>query len=234
MWKFQFCSLFFYLFSSSSPPPPPPPSSSLCLCFLSLMLNSKLYRICKWSAHQTIALLSEIFFLGVSTACELRLARYSSKRASWSPSNTPFFHKYRHNSKLKIVLGRSTYQMAALLSEISIFWVKLYARYDRWVIAPNMHRTSFQYDILCVHTFITPKLQVIYERSPYEMTVLLSEMCIICVRPGYKVQLVSYGSKLPSHFLFGKPFVHTSTHSLKWSGYCSDRISYYRYREGWV
>ena len=70
-------------------------------------------------------LLSEIILFLVRAKCELRLASYGSKRASQTLFSTPFcVYLHAQLEKLKVVLGHSTYQMTALLLEISIFWVR--------------------------------------------------------------------------------------------------------------
>ena len=48
---------------------------------------------------------------------------------------------------------------------------------------------------LCVLTLVTQKLQDIYKRCTYWMTALLSEISIFCVRAGWEIWLMSYGSK---------------------------------------
>ena len=45
----------------------------------------------------------------------------------------------------------------------------------------------------------------------YEMTVLLLEMSIFCVRASSKIRLAIYGSKHVLQCLSNKPFVHTYT-----------------------
>ena len=82
--------------------------------------------------------------------------------------------------------GMSTWR-PYLLSRFYYQWylfsgIELYVRCDRWVIAPNTPHNLFQYDFLCPLTLITRKLQVVYGRSTYRMTVLLSRMSIFCVR----------------------------------------------------
>ena len=80
---------------------------------------------------------------------------------------------------------------------------------DLWV---QTHiATTFQYDILCELIPITRKLQVVYGRSIYGMTTLLSVMSIFCVRAGCKIQMVSYGFKHTSQSFFDKLFVHILT-----------------------
>ena len=66
---------------------------------------------------------------------------------------------------------------------------------------------TFWYTILCILTCITWKLQVVYEHSTYQMTVLLSEMSISWVRSAFEMWLVRYGSKhssslFPIHHLW--------------------------------
>ena len=74
---------------------------------------------------------------------------------------------------------------------------------------------AFWYDILCVLTFITWKLQVVSGDCTYRMTALLLDITIFCVRPGCEIQLASYGSKHALQSLFSKSFVHTCTHNFK-------------------
>ena len=59
------------------------------------------------------------------------------------------------------------------------------------------------------NTLITPKLQVVYGRSTDQMTALLSKMSIVCVRPGYEIQLVSYGFKHALQSLSNQLCAHT-------------------------
>ena len=82
--------------------------------------------------------------------------------------------------------------------------------------------TTFWYDILCVLALVTRKLQLVFGRSTYWMTALLSEMSISCVRAGCKIQMASYTSKHASQSLCDKPFlcIHcTKTHNSKTSGH---------------
>ena len=55
--------------------------------------------------------------------------------------------------------------------------------------------TSFQYDILCILTLLTWKVQVVYGCCTYQMTPLVFEISIFCIKAGCKIQLVSYASK---------------------------------------
>ena len=68
--------------------------------------------------------------------------------------------------------------------------------------------TTFRYDILCVLTLVTQKLQVICGHSTYRMTAILSEMSIFCVRAEFEKQKASYASKHTLQSLSDKPFFH--------------------------
>ena len=61
--------------------------------------------------------------------------------------------------------------------------------------------TTFQYNILCVLTLVTQKLQVVCWSSRYRMTAVLMEMSIFCVRGGCKILTVRYASKCSPQFL---------------------------------
>ena len=78
--------------------------------------------------------------------------------------------------------------------------------------------SPFGYDILCVHTLVTRKLQVVCGRFTYRTTTLLSEMYIFCVRAGCDIGMAIYASKHASESLSYKPFVRTYTHDLKSTG----------------
>ena len=67
--------------------------------------------------------------------------------------------------------------------------------------------TTFRYNILCMLTRISRKLQLICRHSTYQMTAILLEMSIFCVRAGCKIQIVSYASKHASQSLSNKPFL---------------------------
>ena len=58
-----------------------------------------------------------------------------------------------------------------------------------WVQTRNV--TTFRYNILCILTLVTRKLQVVCWRSTYPMTALLSEMSIFSVRAGCKLRMAS-------------------------------------------
>ena len=63
-------------------------------------ITQKLCRLYKRSAHQTIALLSEIFLFLVRAAYKLRSASYGSKHASQSLSYTSFCAYLRAQTKV--------------------------------------------------------------------------------------------------------------------------------------
>ena len=84
------------------------------------------------------------------------------------------------------------------------------------VIAPNMHHSLFPISHFCILTHITWKLEVIYGRYAYRMTVLLSKTFLQCFRVAWEIRLESYGSRHASVVLwfnivcvYCKP-VHTS------------------------
>ena len=79
--------------------------------------------------------------------------------------------------------------------------------------------TSIQWNIICILTLITRKLQVVCGRSSYRTTPLLLEMYIFCVRAGCEIQLASYCSKYALQSLCNKPFVHTYIHNVKSIGH---------------
>ena len=64
-----------------------------------LHITQKLCGVYKRSAHQTNALLSDIFLFLVRAACELRSASYGSKHTSQSLSDKPFVCTYMHKAK---------------------------------------------------------------------------------------------------------------------------------------
>ena len=78
--------------------------------------------------------------------------------------------------------------------------------------------SPFGYDILCVLTLITRKLQVVCGRFTHQTTSLLSQMYIFCVRAGCEIRMAIYASKHASESPSYKPFVITYTHNLKSTG----------------
>ena len=65
--------------------------------------------------------------------------------------------------------------------------------------------TTLRYVVLCLLTLVTRKLQVVYGRSIYRMTALLSQIPIFCVRAGFEIQMACYASKHVSQY---KPFFY--------------------------
>ena len=71
--------------------------------------------------------------------------------------------------------------------------------------------TSFPYDILCVLTLVTRKLQVMYGQSTYWITALLLEMSIFGVKPGCQ-RRVAWGTLYPTGELW--PHTHMIQHCV--------------------
>ena len=83
----------------------------------------------------------------------------------------------------------------------------------------TLNATTFWYDILCIVTLITLKLQVLYGHCTYWMTPVLLDMSIFCVRAGQEIQLASYGSKHALQCHFDKPYMHTYMSNMKSTGH---------------
>ena len=116
MWKFQFCSSF--------------PSH----------ITKKLYGINEHSTHQTTTLLSEMSIFWVRAACKLKSVSYGSRRIWQSLRYTIFCVLTCIARKLQVVYGHSRYQTTALLSEMSIFWVR--APCEIWLASYGSKCTS--------------------------------------------------------------------------------------------
>ena len=71
-------------------------------------------------------------------------------------------------------------------------------------MAPNVHFCFFVISHLCILTPITWRLQVIYGRSPYWMTALLSEIFLVGFRVAQEIQMDSYGLRHVSFILWYK------------------------------
>ena len=63
---------------------------------------------------------------------------------------------------------------------------------------------TFRYNILCILTLVTQKLKVVCRRSTYQMTALLSEIYIFCVRAECEIWIASYASKHASQSISEK------------------------------
>ena len=158
------------------------------------MRNSKIWN----STYQTTALLSEISIFWVRDVCEIQHCTISKL---WIQTHiaTSFWYNILCiltliTWKLQVVHGCSTYRMTDILSEMSIFFIKLNARYNWWVMIPNMHRSLFLISHLCVltHIHVTWKLQVTYRRSAYWMTALLLKTFLVCYGVAWEIWLESY------------------------------------------
>ena len=87
-------------------------------------------------------------------------------------------------------------------------------------MGPNrMHCNLFSIRHLYILTLITRKVQAIYRRYTHQMTAVLSEVSVFCLKAGCKIRLVGYGSKHSSQFFSYKPFVHNYTLNLKTTSY---------------
>ena len=87
--------------------------------------------------------------------------------------------------KLPVVYGPSTYQMTALLLEMSIFWVRttckiLLVSYGSKHASQSLFNKPF-----CI-------LQVIYRFSVYQTIALLSKTFLVCLRVAWEILLESY------------------------------------------
>ena len=141
-----------------------------------------------------------------------------------------FVYNYTHNSKTKgcirtFYLSNNSSTIRGIYSlGYSSMWVTISKLWVQARIA-----TTFRYNILCLLALVTRKLQVVCGHSTYQMTALLVEMSIFCVRAGCEIQMASYTSKHTSQCLFNSPFLciqYTKTHNLKTSGHmCTFRIS---------
>ena len=129
-----------------------------------------------------------------------------------------FVHTYMHNSKTKGHIRTFYLPNNCSTLEISTFCVRA-ACEMRLASYESKHALQpLRYDILCVLTLITRKVQLVYGCSTYQTTALLLVMSIFCVKAGCKIWLVSYGSKHASQSLSDKPLAHTYTHNLKTTG----------------
>ena len=89
---------------------------------------------------------------------------------------------YPHNMKTK---GARIYKDVLPIKRLLYYWrylfsgLELYVRYDLLVIDPKTHHNHyFRYYILCVHTLIIKKLQVVYRRSILIERVLYYQSCL--------------------------------------------------------
>ena len=73
-------------------------------------------------------------------------------------------------------------------------WIELHARYDWWVMVPNMQHNFFKIHHLCVHSHacITWKLQVVYKYSACQTTALLLKIFLVWFRVAWEIPFESY------------------------------------------
>ena len=74
--------------------------------------------------------------------------------------------------------------------------------------------TTFRYDIWCMLTLVTRKLQVVCGHSTYQMTALLSEMPSFCVRAGCEIRMASYTCMSPKTHRSLFPMSHFCVYSV--------------------
>ena len=77
--------------------------------------------------------------------------------------------------------------------------------------------STFGYDILCLLTLVTRKLQVVCGSFTYRTTALLSDIYIFCVRARCEMRMVIYASKHASESL-STSHLCILTHILKSTG----------------
>ena len=131
---------------------------------LHVHVTLKPYSVYEQSAHQMTALLSEVILFLVTAACELRSVSYGSKHVTDSFLYTILCVLARTTWKLKVV-WHSTYWITALLSEVSIPWVRAVG--EIWLASYRFKHALQPLSKLtfCAHlTVITRKLPVVYRR----------------------------------------------------------------------
>ena len=102
--------------------------------------------------------------------------------------------------KLQVVYGPSTYEQLLYSQECLLAVLELGARFDWQVTAPNTDRSFFLLRHLCVLTYITWELQVLFEDSAYRRTALLWETFLVWFRVAGEIQLVNYGPRDTSYY----------------------------------
>ena len=119
-----------------------------------------------------------------------------------------FVHNCRHNSKTKGSIRTFCLWNDCPTIRYLFSCLDLYARYDWRVMDTNMHRKHFLMGHF-VHNYTrNSKTTGCMEISTYQMTVLLSEMSIFCVRTRCDIWMVSDAFKHASQSLSDKPFFH--------------------------
>ena len=94
---------------------------------------------------------------------------------------------YMHNSKTKarIRLFYLSNDCSTIRDIYSLGYSCIWINISKLWVQTRITNT-FQYDILCVFTLVTQKLQVICGHSTYRMTAILSKMSIFCVRAEFE------------------------------------------------
>ena len=143
-------------------------ASYLILC-IPTRITQKLEVVYRCSTYWMTSLLSEIHIFWLRAACEIQLASYGSKHALQSLSDTLECILTCITWKLQVVYEHFTYQTTALLSEMSIFWVRApceiqLASYD----SKHASQSAFDMPFACTYMYMhNLKLQVVYWRSAY-------------------------------------------------------------------
>ena len=115
--------------------------------------------------NQMTALLSDICHFWVRAECKLKLASYGSIHTLQSLSYPYFVHIYTYNLKTTgrilckdILLTKQLLYYQRCLFSVFKLHVRCFVSFGSYMC--NMHRGLFQYDVLCVLTLISQKLQV--------------------------------------------------------------------------
>ena len=142
--------------------------------------------------------------LWVRAVCEIQLTSYDNKYALQSLSKWHFVHTYSCNLLTTGRTWNSTYWMTALLSEMSIFWVRVACEIQlaNYMYGSN-HTSQFLSDRPFACTYMhNLKLQVIYECSAYQTTALLLEKFLVWFRVTQEIRLESYSPRQTSRLFY--------------------------------
>ena len=88
--------------------------------------------------------------------------------------------------------------MIALLSEVSIIYISAECKIELRSYGSKHSSQFFLTTHLCVLTRITRQLQLIYGRSAYRMTALLSDTFLVWFTVAKGIHLENYGPRQPS------------------------------------
>ena len=178
----------------------------LFFCFLlssfCSSLTEKLYSVYERSAHQMIALLSEVILFLARAACKLRSVSYGSKHVVDSFLNTILCVLTCTTWKLKVVL-HSVYWMTAVLLEISIFCIRAGCEL-RLVGYGSKHSLHFLSDNTSLYRNNLKTTGHIHMcgYSAYRMTPLLLETFFEWYRVAWEIWLEGYGLRHASVVLW--------------------------------